>query len=274
MIRQERKQLQQFLENVNYFTTNESQKLIYMEEFFKLVDSNNLEVLRELRKSLNNTDDLEQQRNLFLEQINQRNHDKNDNKKENCLDKIKDKLKEENNLLQNWSDGDVQLLAKAFNLYPAGAQNRWESIADYIKQHSTNYIPRKAKEILAKVREMQKCDPSLKSFLGKQNSAKIFQPVENVIQNGTEKLTNGNLVVITNGHHNEEQNSIVTSDWTSEEQKLLENALKKIPQTTPDRWDKIAEQIPNRSKKDCMKRYKELVELIKSKKKISENSKN
>ena len=24
----------------------------------------------------------------------------------------------------------------------------------------------------------------------------------------------------------------------------------------PDRWDKIAEMIPSRTKKDCMKRYK------------------
>lgn len=120
LIRQERKQLQQFLENVNYFTTDDKQKLIYMEEFFKLVDSNNLEVLRELRKALNNTDDLEEQRDLFFKQINQQQNGDKDDKKDNCLDKIKDKLKEENDSLQNWSEGDAQLLAKGFNLFPAG----------------------------------------------------------------------------------------------------------------------------------------------------------
>ena len=61
---------------------------------------------------------------------------------------MKDKIKEDIDSLANWSESDVQLLAKAFNLYPAGAQNRWDSIADYIKQHSLNYIPRKTKEVL------------------------------------------------------------------------------------------------------------------------------
>ncbi|KAH8246046.1 hypothetical protein KR026_012207 [Drosophila bipectinata] len=54
--------------------------------------------------------------------------------------------------------------------------------------------------------------------------------------------------------------------WTKEEQALLEQAIKTYPNTTPDRWDRIASCIPNRSKKDCMRRVKELVELVNSKK--------
>lgn len=44
--------------------------------------------------------------------------------------------------------------------------------------------------------------------------------------------------------------------WTTEEQKLLEQALKTYPVNTPERWEKISEAVPGRSKKDCMKRYK------------------
>lgn len=32
------------------------------------------------------------------------------------------------------------------------------------------------------------------------------------------------------------------------------------------RWDNIAAAIPTRTKKECMKRYKELVEMVKAKK--------
>lgn len=58
--------------------------------------------------------------------------------------------------------------------------------------------------------------------------------------------------------------------WTAEEQKILEQALKTYPSTLPDRWEKIAECLPSRSKKDCMVRYKELVEIIQAKKKAQQ----
>lgn len=51
---------------------------------------------------------------------------------------------------------------------------------------------------------------------------------------------------------------------------MLEQALKTYPSSVPDRWDRIAECISGRSKKDCMRRYKELVELVKAKKAAQE----
>ena len=44
--------------------------------------------------------------------------------------------------------------------------------------------------------------------------------------------------------------------WSADEQKILEQSLRTYPASTPDRWDRIAETLPSRSKKDCMKRYK------------------
>ena len=49
-------------------------------------------------------------------------------------------------------------------------------------------------------------------------------------------------------------------------------ALKTYPATLDDRWEKISECIPTRSKKDCILRYKELVELIQAKKKAQQKS--
>ena len=44
--------------------------------------------------------------------------------------------------------------------------------------------------------------------------------------------------------------------WTNDEQKRLEQALKTYPASVKERWDRIAEAVPTRTKKECMKRYK------------------
>ena len=64
-----------------------------------------------------------------------------------------------------------------------------------------------------------------------------------------------------------EAQGLNVSPWTSEEQKLLEQALKTYPASLgAERWERISDCLPNRSKKDCMRRYKELAELIRAKK--------
>lgn len=61
--------------------------------------------------------------------------------------------------------------------------------------------------------------------------------------------------------------------WSKDEQALLEQAMKTYPVSTPDRWDRIAECIPNRSKKDCLRRVKELVDLVNAKREAQQAAK-
>jgi len=62
------------------------------------------------------------------------------------------------------------------------------------------------------------------------------------------------------------------SPWSIDEQKVLEQALKTYPASLADRWEKISECLPSRSKKDCIVRYKELVELIQAKKRAQQKA--
>jgi len=49
---------------------------------------------------------------------------------------------------------------------------------------------------------------------------------------------------------------IQIKEWTSDEQKLLEQALKTYSSADPERWAHIAACIPGRNRKDCMTRFK------------------
>lgn len=54
--------------------------------------------------------------------------------------------------------------------------------------------------------------------------------------------------------------------WSPEQQKQLETALRTVPATDAQRWEKIASAVDGKTKKECVKRYKHLAELVKQSK--------
>ncbi|PNI26305.1 DNAJC2 isoform 1 [Pan troglodytes] len=160
---------------------------------------------------------------------------------------------------KNWSEDDLQLLIKAVNLFPAGTNSRWEVIANYMNIHSSSGVKRTAKDVIGKAKSLQKLDPHQKDDINKKAFDKF-------------KKEHGVVPQADNATPSERFEGPYTdfTPWTTEEQKLLEQALKTYPVNTPERWEKIAEAVPGRTKKDCMKRYKELVEMVKAKKAAQE----
>lgn len=206
-----------------------------------------------------------------------------------------------------WNNENVQLLIKAVNLFPAGTIQRWEVVANFINQHATNLpndVTFNAKDVLNKAKDIQSSDFS-KNELKAQVNQKAFESFEKnkkelKIQdnseistkdtgNGAKKTitkptTNGvvvNVPIVTNGHAEKPEKvnteevkvngtAAVTTTWTKDEQALLEQAIKTYPVSTLDRWDRIAECVPNRTKKDCLRRVKELVDLVNAKQKAQQ----
>ncbi|XP_048011422.1 dnaJ homolog subfamily C member 2 [Megalobrama amblycephala] len=162
---------------------------------------------------------------------------------------------------RGWNEEDLQLLIKAVNLFPAGTNARWEVIANYMNQHSSSGVKRTAKDVINKAKTLQKLDPHQKDEINR----KAFEKFKK--EHSAVPPTVDNAVPSERFDAVSESNS---APWTTEEQKLLEQALKTYPVNTPERWEKISEAVPGRSKKDCMKRYKELVEMIKAKKAAQE----
>ncbi|XP_028786044.1 protein RADIALIS-like 3 [Neltuma alba] len=48
--------------------------------------------------------------------------------------------------------------------------------------------------------------------------------------------------------------------WNRETHKLFENALLKYPEERPDRWERIADEIPGATKEMVLQRYQELLD--------------
>lgn len=55
-------------------------------------------------------------------------------------------------------------------------------------------------------------------------------------------------------------------DWTADEQKLLEAALRNVPKEAADRWDQVAALVPGRTKKECVERVKECAKKVQNSK--------
>uniref|UniRef100_A0A8C4QF94 DnaJ (Hsp40) homolog, subfamily C, member 2 n=1 Tax=Eptatretus burgeri TaxID=7764 RepID=A0A8C4QF94_EPTBU len=148
-----------------------------------------------------------------------------------------------------WSEEDVQLLIKSVNLFPAGTAARWEVIANFMNSHSNSGVKRMAKDVIAKTKTLQKLDPVQKDELNRRayelyHRDHISSKAANVAE-PSQRLDG-----------QEAAKGEAMAPWTAAEQKLLEQALKTFGAGTAERWDRIADAVPGRSKKECVRRYK------------------
>ncbi|KAJ3692578.1 hypothetical protein LUZ60_011673 [Juncus effusus] len=155
---------------------------------------------------------------------------------------VKEKKSEEQEQESEWTETDLDLLKKQmakFNV--AGDPNRWEKISIPFKgKHGLESVIRKVKSI--QERKAVQDDP-FEQFLKKR------KPVDP--QSGE-----GNNSEV---HRKEES-------WSSSDDLALLNALKAFPKDVENRWDKIAEALPGKSKGGCVKRVGELKKGFRDKK--------
>ncbi|KAM5173066.1 dnaJ homolog subfamily C member 2 [Mantella aurantiaca] len=264
-IKKERQRLRTSCKNWSYFSDNESDSVKMMEEVEKLCDRLELASLQSLNETLTGIS-REDGKTAVEKQIAEVNAQiKREKEQEEARMRQSTKSADQSGSgggggSKSWSEDDLQLLIKAVNLFPAGTNARWEVIANYMNLHSVSGIKRTAKDVINKAKSLQKLDPQQKDDINKKAFDKF------------KKEHKGVPPTVDNAVPSErfEGPSADSVPWTTEEQKLLEQALKTYPVNTPERWERIADAVPGRSKKDCMKRYKELVEMVKAKKAAQE----
>ncbi|XP_063830470.1 dnaJ homolog subfamily C member 2 [Ostrinia nubilalis] len=280
-LRKERKALRDLCKANSYYASNDDETVAHMAAVEKICEMMKVVELQDLMKDLESKG-----RDAFLNTIRETD-EKLEAERKALFDtkQVEEQKTKKESAVRTpieWTPEMTQLLIKAVNLFPAGTNQRWEVVANFLNQHSTFTDDKRfaAKEVLNKAKDLQSSDFS-KSSLKKAANEEAYDQFEkerkkviNIVDDsGISKSDSGTKMVNgTSKPKLEEQpkpeKEAAKEDraWTKTEQELLEQAIKTFPVSTPERWEKIADCIPNRTKKDCMKRYKELVELVKAKK--------
>jgi len=161
--------------------------------------------------------------------------------------KFKEEIKEEKEKESIWTKEEMFLLQKGVKKYPAGTKKRWDKIKEIVKTKNEEEIVQMAHYLVVTPNIKIEGNINLKELLQKEKKEKN--------ENNEEK---------SKRIEKQEKSEI---NWTGEEQKLLEEALKKYPSSLPtnERWTNISKHV-GKTKKQCVERYKYLANLIKKNK--------
>ena len=210
------------------------------EDKFQLNLNSNLDNLKTLINKINNIENQKDKKNEFI------------NLSKNFFAmKIKSEIQENNNNNNNniWTKEEMFLLQKGVKKFPAGTKNRWEKIKEIVKTKSTDEIINMTHYLLLNPSIKIEGDINLKDLIQKKESNN-----NNNNNNNTEEKK-------------ENKNKNSNNNWTAEEQKKLEECLKKYPNSLPakERWTKISKEV-GKTMKQCVDRYKYIAEVIKKNK--------
>lgn len=145
-----------------------------------------------------------------------------------------------------WTDEDLIELTRLVKKYPGGTVDRWETIAAMMGRNvsEVTFMAYKLKDnVYQKPGETEKLVENINKELNKKIKTKAAEAEASSAEKG----------------------------WSQEQQKALEAAIQKYPKGgSEDRWVKIANSVPGKTKEDCQNRYKYLVELVKKQQKAKE----
>jgi len=143
-----------------------------------------------------------------------------------------------------WTDEDLSELVRLTKKYPGGTTDRWEIIAESMGRNVS--------------------EVTFMAYKLKDNAYHTPGETDKIVENINKELSKkvkSKPTVTANEAQNSEKN------WTQEQQKALEAAIQKYPKRgNEDRWSKIANSVPGKTKEECQVRYKYLVELVKKQK--------
>lgn len=119
-----------------------------------------------------------------------------------------------------WTDDDLSELVQLVKKFPGGTPKRWENIAEALGRSvpEVTYMANKMKTSSFRVPTEEE-EPLEQPKVKEKTRAKVDEKTEESAKK-----------------------------WSQQQQKALEEALAKFPKGCTDRWDRIAECVPNKNK--------------------------
>ena len=154
-----------------------------------------------------------------------------------------------------WDDVEIEHLVHAVKTISVGTIQRWEKIATYVSNHS-NKPARATKEVIEQAKKLQS-DTGKTSFnQGLIKSHKLEKEVGDGPSIRYELETTAGDTTTASQDQDELEKATQESTWSATEMKLLQEGLRRFPASGTDRWDRIAEMISTKSKKEIILRFK------------------
>lgn len=159
--------------------------------------------------------------------------------------KPEDSVKQVNK--NEWTDNEKNNLIKAINKCPAGTPNRWNKIGEMLNRSPADCI---------NMDKQMKTNFSANNHL---NASTGWTDTKTVLNRKEEPVPSVKL------DENSNIDETKKDAWSQIQQIKFEEALKSVSKDVTNRWEKIAELVPEKTKEDCINRFKSLCTNLKKK---------
>jgi len=161
-----------------------------------------------------------------------------------------------------WTKEEIFSLQRCVKKYPVGTKNRAEKIGEVIKTKSSSQIIQMIHFLTTNPSIKFENDFDLNQYLNNSNKSKKEAEVSK--EKETKESVN-NSATIKPATQATQANP--EDNWSEEQQKALEAALRKYPSSIPvnERWTNISKDVPGKTKKQCVDRYKYLSSIVNKK---------
>jgi DnaJ family protein C protein 2 len=152
-----------------------------------------------------------------------------------------------------WTEDELSWFAKGTKKFPAGAANRWETVANYINvQMGSKLLKPKTKEgVLAKYTQISQALASGGDAAKAPPAAAAMTPAAAVSAAAVSAAATAAAAAA-------EVNEGADAKWPAAAQQQLEAALAKHPATMDKaaRWAAVSKEVDGKNKKQCVERFK------------------